>query len=146
MAQDVTNKQNESFAEVVKQPIRCTPEDFPSLYETWKRKKTFPEINKSTPYIFETVHKDNSGNGVCLFPNDGRTFLKRIHVRLLRRRHTVRILEVRPSFIQYFVVRPKLKFLAYSTFYCRWSSSNGSVYIVTVTERDLSKVYCHETR
>ena len=73
---DVTNKQNESFAEVVKQPIRCTPEDFPSLYETRKRKKTFPEINKSTPHVFENIHKDNSGNGVCLLPNNGNNSFK----------------------------------------------------------------------
>ena len=63
---DANSKVNNSYATTVAQ-VRCTPEDFPSLHETRKRKKFAPAVNMQ--YVAENVHKDFSGNGVCLKTN-----------------------------------------------------------------------------
>ena len=65
---EAITKVDNSFSTAVQSPIVCTPEDFPSLYETRKRKK-----GNSTPrtpsYIPENIHQDHTGNGVCLLSN-----------------------------------------------------------------------------
>ena len=62
---EATEKQQNSFATITKSPIRCTPEEFPSLFEHKKRKLTSNNISRPT-FTPENIHKDPSGNGVCL--------------------------------------------------------------------------------
>ena len=57
-------KQQNSFASVVQNPIRCTPEDFPSLYENRKRKKISPIVNTIQHFRVDNQFKDDRGNGV----------------------------------------------------------------------------------
>ena len=64
---DAISKINNSFASAVQTPIRCTQEEFPSLFENRKRKKPIPI--KNTLYTAENIHKDHTGNGVCLVSN-----------------------------------------------------------------------------
>lgn len=67
---DAMNKKSQSFSAVVQSPIRCTPEEFPSLFENRKRRKHSPITNNKPLYIANDVTKDYSGNGVCLSQNN----------------------------------------------------------------------------
>ena len=64
---DDSSKINNSFSSVLQSPIKCTPEDFPSLFENRKRKKPATVINSL--YTAQNIHQDHSGNGVCLLSN-----------------------------------------------------------------------------
>ena len=72
---DATNKVNNSFSNIVQSTIRCTPDEFPSLYESRKRKKITPTKN-----TFHSVdnYQDHSGNGVCLVSNNENTSINNI--------------------------------------------------------------------
>ena len=65
---DAAKKLDNSFSTAVQSPILCTPEDFPSLYERRKRKKS-NTTPKNSFYSVENIHQDHSGNGVCLSTN-----------------------------------------------------------------------------
>ena len=65
---EAIQNQSNSFPTVAQTPIRCTPEDFPSLYDNQKRKKYTP-ANTHPLYIANNSNYDNSGNGVCLTQN-----------------------------------------------------------------------------
>ena len=63
---EAMQKQSNSFSAIVQSPIRCTPEDFPSLYDNRKRKKESSIPNTRPLYIANNSSIDPNGNGVAL--------------------------------------------------------------------------------